>query len=406
MGHLGSSAEWVARLPSALAGIAFVGCVWWLALRLSGRRVTALLAAAIAALSPFVLEYAQLAEEYALVLLAVTVAAAASLEADRARGRARGWWLALSCAAAVIAPVLHYTSVLAVVPLCVWVGLNRGFRPRWRVAYLGCCAVAEAALVPLFVDQYNLFPTRSGVAASASVSARTTAHIFGTPLVGRTDTLLAVAVVITVTSLGWLLIAGRRTIRAWPLVATIAVGVPVVLLVLSALGRDLMLTRYAAPAAPFMIVTIAAAVTSLRVPLGAALGLATAVVAVAGLATSHSTQGFYLDARAVTRYIEQHSHRGDAVLTLDSPGVVVPLEYYGLRPHFFDHPLTTKLVARRTHRLWVVYGLPTLPPKPILFEDALARAAKPQGYRLIRMKIFTAIVPVAVVLEVPFGSRP
>ena len=65
--------EWVLRLPSAVAAIALVAAVWWLALPLGGRRA-ATIAALFCALSPLVLQYGQQARGYVFAMLLVTLA--------------------------------------------------------------------------------------------------------------------------------------------------------------------------------------------------------------------------------------------------------------------------------------------------------------------------------------------
>ena len=64
-----------------------MGAVYWLASLLSEHPAFALVAAALCACSPFVLEYAQRAQGYAFVALAVTAAVAAAIQHDRADRR-------------------------------------------------------------------------------------------------------------------------------------------------------------------------------------------------------------------------------------------------------------------------------------------------------------------------------
>jgi uncharacterized membrane protein len=54
--------EWVARLPSLVCGVALVAAIYWLAGLVSERSAIRLGAAALAAVSPFVLQFSQLAE--------------------------------------------------------------------------------------------------------------------------------------------------------------------------------------------------------------------------------------------------------------------------------------------------------------------------------------------------------
>jgi uncharacterized membrane protein len=406
LGHIGSSAAWVARLPSALCGAALVGAVYWLASVLGGRRAVALGAAALTALSPFVLEYAQLAQEYVFVMLAVTVAVAATLHAQRAERR-RALWLAGGAAAAILALWLHYTGGLVVVALCVWVATRGAFPRRWRGAFVGSCVLAGVILVPLLAKQYQVFHGRPGVAASAGVTATTVERVLATPLDGRVDALLVLGVLVAVASLIVLVASRRAIVRERRLLAVLAAGIPLTLVVLSALGARLMLTRYAAVAAPFMIVAIAAAVMSARPrALGVLIAAGALLVSGAGLLASHRTRGFYLDARGVARYIRAHERPGDVVLASSDPGSALPLIYYGVRPDWLGTASTTTLVSEREHRLWVVeLGWDSAPSAKAVGESVRS-AARSLGYRVARVRVFPGVASLAVVLAVPLAPPP
>jgi 4-amino-4-deoxy-L-arabinose transferase-like glycosyltransferase len=405
LGHVGSSVEWVARLPSALCGAALVGGVYWLASVLCGRRAIALGAATLTALSPFVLEYAQLAQEYVFVMLAVTVAVAATLHAQRAESR-RGLWLAGGAAAAILAMWLHYTAGLVVLALCVWVATRDAFPGRWRGAFVGACVAAGAILIPLFAKQYHVSHGRPNVAASADVTTTTVERIFATPLDGRVDALRVLGVVLTVGALVILLASRRGIVRERLLIAALAAGTPLALLVLSAFGAHLMLTRYAAVAAPFMIVAIAAAVAAARPrALGVVIAAGALLVCGAGLLASHRTQGFNLDARAVARYIRARERPGDVVVASNEPGSALPLLFYGLRPDWIGTATTTALVSEHKHRLWVIeLGWDGSPSAAAVLKYAQS-AARSLGYRVTRVRVFPAIASLTVVLAVPLASH-
>jgi 4-amino-4-deoxy-L-arabinose transferase-like glycosyltransferase len=403
LGHVGSSAEWVARLPSAVCGAALVGAVYWLASILCERRATQLGAAALTALSPFVLQYAQLAQEYVFVMLAVTVAVAATVHAQRAESR-RALWLAGGAIAAILAMWLHYTAGFLVVALCVWVATRDAFPRRWRAAFVGSCLVAAAILVPLFVKQYRLLHQRVGVSPTAGVNARTVERVFATPLVGRVDALRVLAVLVVVAALIILVTSRRGVVHERRLVAVLVAGIPLALLVLSAFGAHLMLTRYAASAAPFMIIAIAAAVVAVRPrALGVLIAAAALLVCGAGLRASHRTLGFNLDARGAARYLSAHERPGDAVLATYNPGSALPLLYYGVRPDWIGSTTTSALVGERKHRLWVIeLGWDSSPSVTAVRESA-QRAARSLGYRVARIRVFPGTASLVVVLDVPLA---
>ena len=110
----GTQAEWVTRLPSAMAGVALVGAVYWMAGAFVGRRV-ALGAAALCAISPLIQCYAQETRVYVFVMLAAVLSVGATVRAcHRPEGRTR--LLILGAASAVFAMWLHYTAFLSPFP--------------------------------------------------------------------------------------------------------------------------------------------------------------------------------------------------------------------------------------------------------------------------------------------------
>ena len=82
------SGEIALRLPSALAGIATVPVAWAIGRELTGRRVTAIAAAALVAVNPLFVWYSQEARAYALFVLMAALAMLCFLRALR-RPRAR-----------------------------------------------------------------------------------------------------------------------------------------------------------------------------------------------------------------------------------------------------------------------------------------------------------------------------
>ncbi|MGI8904148.1 MAG: glycosyltransferase family 39 protein [Solirubrobacteraceae bacterium] len=443
--RLSSHAEWVARLPSALCGVLLVAAVYWLTRLLTERRPVALLAAALSACSPFVLEYAQRAQGYVFVMLAVTVAVAAAMEAERAERR-RALWLAGAILACVLSLWLHYTSAFPVVALCAWVATRGSFTARARTMYLSACAIAGLALVPLLIAQHDSFPHRSGVAASAGVSGANVATLVATPFDGRLDALRLLGGLLTVGAVLVLIVLRRGVARERCLLLALAAGEPLALLALSALGGHLMLTRYAAVAAPFMIVAIAVAGDALvrisrpaavgrrspwlrragegpgsswlqravaaagslwlRRAVAAALGTGAVVLAVAGPLDSHRPSGFYPDARGVVGYIAARERPGDVLLTTRNPATAVPLIYYGaarLHLNWIGDAGTGRLVQTRRRRLWTILELPPGAPSARRVIALASPGAASLGYRVLGERAFPGITPLAVVLAAPIA---
>ncbi len=401
--------EWIARLPSALAGVLLVAAVYWLASLVCWKRATALLAAALAACSPFVLEFAQRAQGYESVALAVTVAVAAALQAERGHG-AR--WFAVATIAAIIALWLHYTAVLVLAALCVWIGTRSAFTLRQKALFAGACSAVGIALIPLLISQHDSFPARSGVGASGNVTVTNLLSMVGLPFTGRVHALRLLGVAVVVVTVVALLIAlrsGRGPRSALQLVTAIAIGEPLALVLLSAVGGGsfwghVMVIRYAAVAVPFIVVAIGAAVECVPRNLGAVLAAAALLTAIVGSLDSHRPQAFDLDARGAAHYVEAHARPGDIVVTRWSTGITAPLLYYGLGRERIEW--TAAALAGKA-RIWLIAQLPpnsSLTPERLLAAERVALARF--GYRPITAQIFESQAPLAVVLAwSPNGTR-
>jgi uncharacterized membrane protein len=401
--RFGSEAEWVTRLPSAVCGVVVVAAVYWLAMVAVGRRAVALGSAALAALSPFVLEFAQRSQGYVFVMLSVTLAVSAALEAERTDGR-RALWLSASACAAVISLWLHYTAGLVVLPLCWWVATRPAFGRRQRAAFVAACGFAAIALVPVLLEQHQAIPVRTGVAATAGVTLANVERVLATSLEGRVDVLLPLGAIVTATALGILIVLRGATIRGRGLLAIIAAGEPLALLALSALGAHLMLTRYAAVSAPFAIVAIAAAVSAAPRPLAVLLSAGAAAVALTGLIESHRASGFYLNARGVVSYLGRHARSGDSVLAPSNPGTAVPLVYYGLARFHPQWVGASAPAPPRPGRTWVISVDPPPAPSAARLLSIVRRSVRPLGYTALQAAVFPGAVVLSVVLEAPTAS--
>ncbi|MBV9464756.1 MAG: glycosyltransferase family 39 protein [Solirubrobacterales bacterium] len=402
--RLGSDAEWVARIPSALGGGLLVVAVYWLASLTGLRRTAALGAAALTGASPFVLEYAQRAQPYLFVMLAVTVAAGAVLAAERDPTRSRPW-LAAAAAASMLAIALHYTAALVLVGLCWRVIRSRVLTTVERGAYVVACACAALALVPLAIAQHRSIPIRTGVADSAGVTIASAARVLETPFAGRIETLPVLGCAVMVAAL-LVLVARGGALRERQLVLLLAAGEPLVLLVASALGAHLMLTRYAAVAAPFMLLAIAAAGTELAQlarPAAALLVLAAAVAAAAGLLASHRRAGFELDARDAVAYLGSHTVAGQAVLAPKDPGIQAPLVFYGVKAlnPIWARQATFAAVLREQRRpTWAIVALPSQSPTAAAVLAFTKRALWRLGLATRATHLLPGVTPVALLLEV------
>jgi mannosyltransferase len=165
------------RLLSALAGVATVPVAWAIGRELTGRRATAIAAAALVAANPLFVWYSQEARAYGLFVLTSALAMLCFLRARRSPSPRR---LALFAVTASLELLTHYFAVFLLIPMILWLLLpslrapshrdagvpvggaggkaptgNGPVRDRRRPALLACAAVVAVglALVPLALAQ-------------------------------------------------------------------------------------------------------------------------------------------------------------------------------------------------------------------------------------------------------------
>src|SRR4029079_13021536 len=112
---LGSNPEWL-RLPSLLAGTASIPLLYLVGKRLLGR-ADAVGAAALVALSPFMIYYSTEARAYSLMIFFLIVSTLALLRA--LAGRGTGWWIVYALASAA-AMYSHYTASFPLLAQALW----------------------------------------------------------------------------------------------------------------------------------------------------------------------------------------------------------------------------------------------------------------------------------------------
>lgn len=144
---LGSASEWL-RLPSLIAGTAAIPLVYALGVK-TLHRGAALIAAALVALSPFMIFFSTEARAYALMTSLVMLSTIALLRA--LEGGGRRWWVAFVAFAAA-ALYAHYTAVFMLFAQAVWALWQH--RERSRQVVIAHAAVLTAFLpwLPGLVD--------------------------------------------------------------------------------------------------------------------------------------------------------------------------------------------------------------------------------------------------------------
>ena len=137
------------RLPSALAGIATVPVAWAIGRELTGRRTTAIAAAAFVTVNPLLVWYSQEARAYGLFVLLAAVAMLCFLRALRSPTRGR---MAAFALAGSLALVSHYFAVFLLIPMVIRLVWDRT-RRRAALPAVGVLALVGLALLPLISAQ-------------------------------------------------------------------------------------------------------------------------------------------------------------------------------------------------------------------------------------------------------------
>lgn len=147
--QLTGTGEFGLRSLSALAGVATVPVAYLLGVELRGRRA-GIAAAALVAVNPMLLWYAQEARSYALVVLLATLAALYFVRALRG-GRRRDLiaWGAFSA----LALATHYFAIFPLAFEAAWLLWRRR---REALSGLSIVALAGLALAPLVIHQASL----------------------------------------------------------------------------------------------------------------------------------------------------------------------------------------------------------------------------------------------------------
>jgi mannosyltransferase len=143
------SGEVALRLPSALAGIATVPVVWAIGRELTGRRATAIAAAAFVAVNPLFVWYSQEARAYALFVLTAALAMLCFLRALRRPSPGRMAAFALSGSLALLS---HYFAVFLLIGMAIWLVWEKS-RRRAALPAVGVLALVGVALLPLISAQ-------------------------------------------------------------------------------------------------------------------------------------------------------------------------------------------------------------------------------------------------------------
>jgi len=126
-----------------------VPVAWAIGRELTGRRATAIAAAALVAVNPLLVWYSQEARAYALFALLAAVAMLCFLRALRRPSPGRMAAFALSGSLALLS---HYFAVFLLIPMVIWLSWDRA-RRRMALPAVGVLMLVGVALLPLISAQ-------------------------------------------------------------------------------------------------------------------------------------------------------------------------------------------------------------------------------------------------------------
>jgi mannosyltransferase len=289
------------RSLSALIGTAVIPIAYMCGRELVSRRA-GLVAAALAAVSPFLIWYSQEAREY---MLLTALSGASLLYFARAWRDPSTRNIALWGVFSGLALLTHFFAGFLVAPEALW--LLYVIRNRAIAIAAGIMAAIECALVPLLVTHANasllgfITATPLGTRIQQVPVAFGLGTLYEGPLVSYG--LLAAAVLAGILIVLLLVGADARELRGAGAAAALAACVLIVPLVVALLGKDYYIPRALLPAWIPLAVVIGAACTTrrLRIPGGILAAVLLAAFVLAQIKISGDPQYQRPDWRAVAQ---------------------------------------------------------------------------------------------------------
>lgn len=314
------------RSLSALAGTAVIPVTYLCARELVSKRA-GLVAAFLAALSPFLIWYSQEAREYMLLCLFCGLSLlffARSLREPS--GRNLAWWALCSG----LALLTHFFAGFLVAPEAIWLLVRA--RGRATGAAVAAVVVVEAALLPLAIsDSSHPLGWLTQFPLSTRIQQVPVSFAFGTLYRSSmvNDGLIGAALLAAVLIV--LLVAGanRRELRGAGVAAALAGAVLVIPLLFALAGHDFYIARALMPAWIPLAVVVGAACTASRARVaGAALAaLLAASFVVAQVRISNNSQYQRPNWRGVAGALGTSTAQR-AIVVYDAQLATDPLELY------------------------------------------------------------------------------
>ncbi len=354
--------EWWLRLPSAVAGALAIPAIARLGTRLGGARL-GLTAAALLALSPFALYYAQEVRNYAFTILFSCLALAAAWDlVERPTWRRGGWLVVFE----LLAMLSNLNGVFLALGLNLWVAFalarNRSAWSMWLVPHvvLALLLVPYAWRASQQVRPERLVGVEADIGEDAPLRGETTLHPMSLPY---TAYAFAVGYSLgpTLEELRAEPAAAARP-RHWPLLAAVVLGFGVPLVVGlfgrgAQAGRTLLVgvslvvvsftvwlaatnikpfnARYLSVLLPAYLVFVSRGLWRLPRPAGTAAAVLVLLVSAWSCANYLFVPRYGRDdARSAVRYVLAHARPDDLVLHIN---LGFPLRYYDQLPQRVKH---------------------------------------------------------------------
>jgi mannosyltransferase len=373
------------RLLSALCGIALVPVAYAMGRALSGRRA-GLIAAALVAVSPYLLWYSQEARSYALYALLSAASFLFFMRAlERASPRALVAWAVLSA----LAIATHYFAGFIVGIEAVWLLLAVG-RSRAVLAAVGAVAATCAVLAPLLLAQrssgrVDWIEDTSLVPRATDTAKRFVTGPFGAPV----DALAAASAALVLCALVTLFVrAGERERARAKVALAVALGSIAVPFVLAIGGFDYFYDHYVIAALVPLLCVVAVGIAAAPVRWAIALGsVLCALLASVAIAQQLDEDLQREDWREVSELLGPPA---DTRVIVADESASKPLEFYlGATPFTEGERAARELALVESFRT----GHTREPPPPDVPGFALTGRYEGPAYRLIT---YRASAPVAV----------
>ena len=421
--RVGHSAE-LLRLPALIAGTATIPLVYALGRRAVGRRA-GLLAAALTALSPFMIYYSAEARAYGLMMFFTTGSTLAMLLALETRRRR--WWV-LYAVASCAAFYTHYTCVFVLAAQLVWLLWAHSWARRPAIIANVAAAAGVLPWLPGLINDLRsptekilslLSPFTPG-AIRQDVEHWALGYPYtaagGLKALPGVAALVLLGVAVLLTLVGLAVLARRRPSlreldrRVWLLIA-LALAVPVGEAVVSAAGNHIFGVRNLAASWPYLALACAAAVAATPPRLGTVAALLAVVAFALGAARELTTRFERPDYQAAANFVAADARPGDVVV--DETGALSPGPLTGLdvtlhrslpifraeapaerdHPYGFADPIVPRqravdqaVAAARGHRVFVVTFRSPLASLGARLNPAGSQF--PPSYRLVTLKVY------------------